>query len=378
MLADPRDLDPAEVRRVLICSGKIFYALDSGREERDWHTIAIIRLEQLYPFPAADLAAALRHYPAATQFQWVQEEPANQGAWSFVRWRIEELLDPDVRLRYVGRREAASPATGSHKIHQAEEAAIVEAALRRPRERAALGRRTSSRESLRPPPEEASHVPADVLIPELGESITDGVIVRWLKDDGAVVRADEPLLELETDKATVEIPATVDGRLQIVEQEGATVRVGAVVARIVEDTAAPAPSTRPAPRPTPRQKASAGTPLPPTRSADHHLGSSATRPESPQTSIHRRSAAPARTVGQPGRMSFATWRKSRPGASRRRPTSRKRLAMNSQGATSRKRLAMSSQGATSRKRLAIGSRRRPPSVRRPATRGQPTNRRCPR
>ena len=60
---------------------------------------------------------------------------------------IEELLAPDVRLRYVGRREAASPATGSHKIHQAEEAAIVEAALRRPRERAALGRRTSSRES---------------------------------------------------------------------------------------------------------------------------------------------------------------------------------------------------------------------------------------
>jgi 2-oxoglutarate dehydrogenase E2 component (dihydrolipoamide succinyltransferase) len=102
-------------------------------------------------------------------------------------------------------------------------------------------------------------VPADVLIPELGESITDGVIVRWLKDNGAVVRADEPLLELETDKATVEIPATADGRLQIVEQAGATVRVGAVVARIVEDTAAPAPSARPAPRPTPRQRASAGT-----------------------------------------------------------------------------------------------------------------------
>jgi 2-oxoglutarate dehydrogenase E1 component len=148
VLADPRGLDPAEVRRVLICSGKIFYALDSGRAERDWNTIAIIRLEQLYPFPAADLAAALRHYPVATQFYWVQEEPANQGPWSFARWRIEELLDPSVRLRYVGRREAASPATGSHKIHQAEEAAIVEAALRRPREsRPAPHRDTHGRES---------------------------------------------------------------------------------------------------------------------------------------------------------------------------------------------------------------------------------------
>jgi 2-oxoglutarate dehydrogenase E1 component len=133
VLADPRSLDPAQVRRILLCSGRIFYALDSGREERDWHTIAVIRLEELYPFPAADLAAALRRYPAATQFHWVQEEPSNQGPWSFVRWRIEEVLGPGTRLGYVGRREAASPATGSHMIHQAEEAAIVEAALRRPR-----------------------------------------------------------------------------------------------------------------------------------------------------------------------------------------------------------------------------------------------------
>jgi 2-oxoglutarate dehydrogenase E1 component len=142
VLQDLRDLDPAEVRRVLICSGKIYYPLDAGREERDWQTIAIIRLEQLYPFPAGELTAALRRYPGATQFRWVQEEPANQGPWSFVRWRIEDLLEPSAQLRYVGRREAASPATGSHKIHGAEEDAIVEAALRRPRdERGWPGRR---------------------------------------------------------------------------------------------------------------------------------------------------------------------------------------------------------------------------------------------
>jgi 2-oxoglutarate dehydrogenase E1 component len=133
VLQDPGELDPADVRRVLLCSGKIFYALDEGRAERDARTVTVLRLEQLYPFPAAELAAALRRYPVASQFRWVQEEPSNQGPWSFVRWRIEELLGAGVRLRYVGRKEAASPATGSYKMHQAEETAIIEAALTRSR-----------------------------------------------------------------------------------------------------------------------------------------------------------------------------------------------------------------------------------------------------
>jgi 2-oxoglutarate dehydrogenase E1 component len=133
VLSDPRDLDETAVRRVIFCSGKIFYSLERGREERDWATIAVIRLEQLYPFPAAELAEAIRRYPRVGEFRWVQEEPANQGPWSFVAPRIEEQLPPGARLRYVGRREAASPATGSYRIHEAEETAIVEAALRRPR-----------------------------------------------------------------------------------------------------------------------------------------------------------------------------------------------------------------------------------------------------
>ena len=214
-------------------------------------------------------------------------------------------------------------------------------------------------------------MPADVLIPELGESITDGVIVRWLKDDGAVVRADEPLLELETDKATVEIPATADGRLQIVEQEGATVRVGAVVARIVEDTAAPAPSTRPAPRPTPRQKASAGTAPAP----------DAVRRPPPRV---ERDAAREPADLDPSQI--------RGTGKDGRPTREDVLRHVAQVAAGRVEAPPDEQEAprdeqpgreagsarTSRKRLAIGSRRRPPSVRRPATRGQPTNRRCPR
>jgi 2-oxoglutarate dehydrogenase E2 component (dihydrolipoamide succinyltransferase) len=85
----------------------------------------------------------------------------------------------------------------------------------------------------------------EVRIPELGESVTEGVIARWLKQDGELVRADESVLELETDKATLEIPATASGRLEIVERKGATVRVGTVVARIAQGADRPAASAKP-------------------------------------------------------------------------------------------------------------------------------------
>jgi 2-oxoglutarate dehydrogenase E2 component (dihydrolipoamide succinyltransferase) len=91
----------------------------------------------------------------------------------------------------------------------------------------------------------------EIRIPELGESVTEGVIVRWLKQDGEVVQADESVLELETDKATLEIPATASGRLEIVERKGATVRVGTVVARIAEGADRPTASAKSRPAPTP-------------------------------------------------------------------------------------------------------------------------------
>jgi 2-oxoglutarate dehydrogenase E1 component len=133
VLDDPRELDPSAVDRVLFCSGKIYYALDVARDERDWKSVAVVRVEQLYPWPEGELTSALRRYSRASDFCWVQEEPANQGAWDFVEWRLGRLLGPARRPRYIGRPEAASPATGSHRMHQSEEDAIVEAALRRPR-----------------------------------------------------------------------------------------------------------------------------------------------------------------------------------------------------------------------------------------------------
>jgi 2-oxoglutarate dehydrogenase E1 component len=121
--------DPARTDRVVLCAGKIFYALDQARRDRGRDDVALVRLEQLYPFPAAELAQALAPYGRVAEVCWVQEEPANQGAWTFVRPRVDELLGGERRLRYVGREEAASPATGSYAVHRAEEEAILTQAL---------------------------------------------------------------------------------------------------------------------------------------------------------------------------------------------------------------------------------------------------------
>jgi 2-oxoglutarate dehydrogenase E1 component len=129
VIDDPRAPAAESVRRVVLCAGKIFYALEAGRRERDRADVALVRVEQLYPFPTAELREALARYVAAREVFWVQEEPSNQGAWSFVLPLISPLLRPETRFSYVGRADAASPATGNHEIHQAEEAAILEQAL---------------------------------------------------------------------------------------------------------------------------------------------------------------------------------------------------------------------------------------------------------
>jgi len=126
VLDDP--LKPGKAKRLAFCSGKIYYDLLAAREERKDLSTAIIRVEQLYPFPAAKLAAVLRAYKAATEVVWVQEEPRNRGAWLFMRERFSEEL-PDVTLSYVGRPASASPATGSHSRHLREQLQVVHATI---------------------------------------------------------------------------------------------------------------------------------------------------------------------------------------------------------------------------------------------------------
>ncbi|HWP64679.1 MAG TPA: 2-oxoglutarate dehydrogenase E1 component [Candidatus Limnocylindria bacterium] len=122
---------PERVSRVLVCSGKVYYALLAARREQLRDTVAIVRVEQLYPFPFSELAAVLARYPNATQVWWVQEEPRNMGAWQFVEPLLRRTLPAGIEPRYVGRDEAASPATGSFKLHQAEEMEVLNAALAR-------------------------------------------------------------------------------------------------------------------------------------------------------------------------------------------------------------------------------------------------------
>jgi 2-oxoglutarate dehydrogenase E1 component len=126
------DDDPAvgdDVRRLLLCSGKIHYDLAEARQQSARRDVALARLEQLYPFPRSEMEDLLARYPRLEEVYWVQEESQNMGAWSFVRPLLEEVLPVARRLGYVGRDEAASPATGSHHVHQSEQQEILVRAL---------------------------------------------------------------------------------------------------------------------------------------------------------------------------------------------------------------------------------------------------------
>ena len=129
----PSDADHL-VDRVILCSGKVYYDLQQAREERGLDgKVALLRLEQLAPFPEQVLEPELRRYNPSARFVWCQEEPRNMGAWFFVAPRIENLMEAvgiqQRRLVYAGRKPSASPATGSNAQHQREQSQLVEAAL---------------------------------------------------------------------------------------------------------------------------------------------------------------------------------------------------------------------------------------------------------
>ena len=126
VLDDPASPDRA--RRMVLCSGKVYYDLVAKRAEvGQEREVAIVRLEQLYPWPAAELKRVLDRYPAVREWVWVQEESQNMGAWSFVAPRLAELVGSP--FQYVGRDASASPATGSKLVHDREQSELVEAAV---------------------------------------------------------------------------------------------------------------------------------------------------------------------------------------------------------------------------------------------------------
>jgi 2-oxoglutarate dehydrogenase E1 component len=123
---DDAQADPARVRRVLLCSGKVYYDLLERRERDDSGQLAIVRLEQFYPLPVEALRGAVGRYRKAKEWVWVQEESLNMGGWTFIEPRLRAL---GWNVKYVGRDTSASPATGSRKIHLQEQKELVEAAI---------------------------------------------------------------------------------------------------------------------------------------------------------------------------------------------------------------------------------------------------------
>jgi len=117
------------VRRIVVCSGKVFYDLNVARKKSDDEKVAIIRLEQFYPFPEKRLREIFKSYPNATQLVWAQEEAKNMGGWTFVEPRLMNMLPSCQRPFYVGRAASASPATGSYTIHELEQRRLVDQAL---------------------------------------------------------------------------------------------------------------------------------------------------------------------------------------------------------------------------------------------------------
>ncbi len=129
VIDDPAAPARERVRRLLLCSGKIFHLLNGTREKRKIDSVALVRVEQLYPYPQKQMQQILSRYHGVTEVCWVQEEPKNRGGWTFMSDRLEPMLAETQTLTYVGRDASASPATGSFRMHQIEEEEIVAHAL---------------------------------------------------------------------------------------------------------------------------------------------------------------------------------------------------------------------------------------------------------
>ena len=247
-----------KIRRVVMCSGKVYYDLYEEREKRGIDDIYLLRIEQLYPFPSKALVSELSRFKQA-EMVWCQEEPRNMGAWFFVdvflQWVLNQIGAKHRHLRYAGRPASASTAVGQMSKHLAQLKQLLEEALGK------MGRRPA-KASESPPVRYRQlgdywinrlrgddieivlkvETMADIRVPTLGESVTEATVGKWFKQPGDAVAVDEPLVELETDKVTLEVPAPAAGVLgDIAAKNGETVGVGALLGQIKEGAgAAPA------------------------------------------------------------------------------------------------------------------------------------------
>ncbi len=129
IIPETDDLPAAQAKRLVFCSGKVYFDLYEARQVHGVDDVALVRLEQLYPFPVREYAALIERYSQVRDVVWCQEEPENQGAWYQIRHRLQEPLANEQQLYYAGRPGAAAPACGIYKVHLKQQQALVEAAL---------------------------------------------------------------------------------------------------------------------------------------------------------------------------------------------------------------------------------------------------------
>ncbi len=129
VIGEVKELKAEKVKRIVVCSGKVYYDLMKKREERASDDVAIVRIEQLYPFAHKAFATEIKKYPNATEIVWAQDEPQNQGAWFFVQHYIHENMLEGQKLGYAGRAASASPAVGYSHLHQEQQKALVDGAF---------------------------------------------------------------------------------------------------------------------------------------------------------------------------------------------------------------------------------------------------------
>ena len=129
ILDDERYINPNNVRKLLICSGKIYYELMTDIIKKEIEDIAVIRIEQLYPFHNNLFTEIISKYKKAKEIAWVQEEPKNMGAYHYIKDIISELIPSKIKLKYIGRNSSPATATGSPRVHQEEQKAILKESL---------------------------------------------------------------------------------------------------------------------------------------------------------------------------------------------------------------------------------------------------------
>jgi 2-oxoglutarate dehydrogenase E1 component len=126
---DDETVNPDEVTRIVFCSGKFYYDLAGADFRKQYPDVALVRVEQLYPFPVPEIRELVDHYPNVKQIVWAQEEPKNMGAWEYMGYRLKKLVGMGTPVNFVGRRRSSSPAEGSKTAWAINQSMITEYAF---------------------------------------------------------------------------------------------------------------------------------------------------------------------------------------------------------------------------------------------------------